>query len=273
MGRWARNADVMERLSSDMQERYEFAFAWESACAMYQCVPGLRGFWPMSSIGTGTAIDLSGQGRTLSRSNGFFVSEVLIPCYDAVEPQYLWRGDEAGLDIIGTEGYVADADKGVTIGAWVKFDTAAPANSDTVISKGQFFAAANSSYALYRRSAGAGGTLRAGFSNGVLLETADSAATVPVDEWVFTAAKWSPAVGQDESAVFLNGVKAETTPTGLLTLLNSGSPLQIMGMDNGVGGSHENTSGRVSLAFLSAMALHDGAIIALYERTRALFGV
>lgn len=283
MGRWTRNADVVERLSSDLQERYEFSFAWESVCAMYQALPGLRGFWPMSSISNTQAQDLSGQGRhlTWNGSTPHFGYDVLIPYFDAVDnplplfPDYLSRGDEPGLDIIGNEGYVEAASQGITMGAWIRFDTAAPANADMIISKGQFLVPGNTSYGLYRRAAAAGGTLRATFSNGVVFEHIDSVATLATSTWYFTAAKWSPATGLDESACFLNRTKAQVTPTTLVgpaTLLNTGSPLQIMGRDNGVA-STENTSGRVSMAFLCCQALHDGAIIALFERSRALFGV
>jgi hypothetical protein len=270
---WSRNDDIIERLSSDMQERYEFAFAWESVCSLYLGLPGLRGFWPMSSINTTGAVDLSGQVRNLTRNGGHFGHDVLIPYYDAVDPDWLSRGDEPGLDILGTEAYVEAASQGITMGAWIMFDDPAPANTDMIISKGLMTAANNTSYGLYRRSAAAGGVLRATFSNSVVFEHVDSLAEVDDDVWLFTAAKWGPAGSANESACFLNNVKATSGATALASLRNSARTFQIMGRDDGAGGSLENTSGRVSLAFLCAEALHDGAIIALYERSRALFGV
>jgi hypothetical protein len=220
-------------------------------------------------------VDISGQGRhlTIGGANPQFGHDVLIPYFDATEAvsDHLRRPDEAGLDIIGNEGYIEAASNGITFGAWVYFDTAAPANADMVISKSQNAPLNTVSYALFRRAAAAGGTLRAWIVDGagVAQETVDSASALVAGQWYFLAAKWTPL---GELSCFVYDTKA-TAVSAIATLRNSGSAFEVMGRDNGAGGAAETTDGKVSLAFLSCMGLHDGAIIALYERSRALFGV
>ena len=62
-----RNDESVNLLSADLQLRYESAFAWKTACSMYQALTGLRGFWPMSALASGgNAFDLSANVRTLT---------------------------------------------------------------------------------------------------------------------------------------------------------------------------------------------------------------
>ena len=43
-----RQAHLMDRQRTELQRSHDSAFAWKTACSLYQNLPGLRGYWPMS---------------------------------------------------------------------------------------------------------------------------------------------------------------------------------------------------------------------------------
>jgi len=98
-------------------------------------LPGLRGFWPMSSFNeAGNAYDMSEQGRVMTyNGNPLYNYDGVVP-YVALDGigDFLSRADEAGLDIIGTETYVDGAVHGLTLGGWFYFDNALGSNEKLI---------------------------------------------------------------------------------------------------------------------------------------------
>src|SRR3990172_4789567 len=106
--------------------------------ASYMALPGLVGFWPMSSIqrSTGNAYDLSGQGRTLTYNGNpaYTYYNGLVPYIDLDGTgDYLSRSDETDLDITGAETIYTTGAAGLTIGCWAWFDVAG--GTETAMSK------------------------------------------------------------------------------------------------------------------------------------------
>ena len=161
---------------------------------------------------------------------------------------------------------IAAAARGISFGAWVRFDGAAAAQ-EQIIAKCDGAGAGNLAYELYRT---AGGVLELAISDGAAIETQASAETLAATTWYHVAGKFDPST---EKAVLVNGNK--TTAATALALLNvtDFANLQIGGRDDNAGGSTENMTGRVCFAFLCCTVLPDSTIQSLYHQTRAMFGV
>ena len=93
-----RNPEQIDLLLGDFQHRNEPNFAWRAVCSMFQALPGLRGFWPCSSLrytlGNQVA-DLSAQQNDLTNVGPcWFGSEDLAPvvAFSGFN-QYLTRAD------------------------------------------------------------------------------------------------------------------------------------------------------------------------------------
>jgi len=229
----------------------------------FLALPGLVGYWPMSSIqrSTGNAFDLSGQARTLTYNGNptytVFNSVVPIINLDGTG-DFLSRADETDLDILGTETIYAAAVRGLTLGGWFLFDTIGV--DAGLISK--FGAAGQRSYMLEQRS-----------SDTVQLRVSvDGTALIDVTSGVITTAQWYFIVGRftpsTETAIWVNGVKTVNTTSIPASIFNSTSALQI-----GAFASANTVDGRASLCFLSANALTDAVISSLFQQTRVAFEV
>jgi len=257
-----RNDELKNLLLPDFQARYEPNFAWKSACAAFLALPALRGFWPMSSFNeNGDAYDLSGQGRTLTyNGNPTYNYSSLIPYIDLDGVgDWLSRADEAGLDIAGTETYVAGTAQGLTMGCWLQFDDLLA--NEYIISKWDPGVAAQRSYRLMQVNTD---VVRFSIHDGANADDVDSSDTISTTGWHFCVGRFIPST---EVAIWLNRVK-DTTVAGIgASIQNSASPLRIG--STATGGSP--LDGRVSLAFLCAAALSDSIISALFQQTRAMF--
>lgn len=255
-----RNAEMVSLLSPDFQARAEPNFAWEHAVSAFLAIPGLRGFWPMSSVDEGgNCFDLSGQGRTLSyNGNPAYGISGLSPVLtlDGVG-DYLNRADEAGLDILGTETIYAAAYRGLTVGGW--FYPTAAADSG-LISK--WVAAGNQESYVLRKTAG--NTCYFGITTDGSTVVAVNTTAITLNAWQFIVGRFDPSA---ELATFVNGVKATNVAGIPASIFNSNSALEI-GRHNAA----NNYTGSLAWCFLSGMAVSDAVIGQAYEQTRALFG-
>lgn len=257
-----RNDREISRLSGDFQLRYEPNFAWKSACSAFLALPGLRGFWPMSSFDeAGNARDLSGQGRTLTyNGNPTYNYDSLAPYieFDGVGDS-LSRSDEAGLDITGTEAYVAGAVRGFTTGGWFWLNSFTPLVNAFIA---KFTALGNLSYMLFELA----GIYRFGISSDGTAQTTVDVASPTLGAWHFVVGRFIPST---ELAIFDNGVKV-TNVAAIPASIFSGNSAFCIGLDLA---DSSYLDGRASLCFLCATALSDAIVLSLFHQTRAMFGV
>jgi len=176
----------------DMMARPEIS---SDLISPFMALPGLRGFWPTSSFNeTGNAYDLSGQGRTLTyNGNPMYNYDGLVPYIDLDGTgDYLSRADEAGLDILGTETYVAAAARGLTTGGWFYFNNALGA-TEGMIAKWNSSLGNHRSYML-RRQAADGTIIFRVSDNGVGSRAAQSTASPTATQWFFVVGRFDPGV-------------------------------------------------------------------------------
>lgn len=263
-----RNDEQVALLAADFQQRYESSFAWRTACSMIQALPGLRGFWPMSAISSaGNAFDQSGNARTLTyNGNPTYDYDGLAPYirFDGAG-DYLSRTDEAGLDITGTETYVAAGHRGLTLGGWFRPED--NASADVLMCK--YGAIGHYSYLLYARGDIANDPVLFYISDdGTNIDNVTSASGYTVNEWQFIAGRFNDSDTGEEQAVWINDEKTTDT-TAMASINNSASDFCIGASSTG-GALY---TGRASMCFLCAAALADATIWAIYQHTRALFKV
>ncbi len=233
--------------------------------ASYLALPGLVGFWPMSSVqrSTGNCYDLSGQGRTLTYNGNpaYTYYNGLVPYIDLDGTgDYLSRTDETDLDITGTESVFTSGVAGLTMGGWFWMD--AIVNGDGLMSKDDSASVAGSAYTL-QCAAGNSITFRAfGVS-----ENNITSAALSTGVWYFLVGRFVPSVSVD---LWVNLTKSSNTTSIVASLNNSASPFNI---GNRTSGGASLLDGRVSLCFLCANALGDDLISYLYQTSRVLFDV
>lgn len=254
------NDDVQEQLDGIYQRRYDNAFAWSRVCSMFQMLPGLRGFWPMSSRdNAGATYDLSGQGRTLTLGGSTVYSwSGLIPraAFVAGTSDYLYRNDEAGLDIIGNEAF--EGHPGLTIGGW--FYPSVVADSGLM---SKWYNTGNQEAYLLRKTA----------TNTIYFAvTTDGSTIVPINTSPVTVNAWNFIVGRftpsTELATFSNGAKQAVVAGIPATIFNSNEAFAI-----GRYNRANYYTGSASFCFLCGAALSDTWINTLYHLSRPLFGI
>lgn len=238
--------------------------ASQVAISAFSLLPQLRGLWAMNAVDDGGDVfDFSEQDRVLTyNGNPTFNVDGLAPYIelDGVG-DYLSRGDEAGLDILGTESFVHADIQGLTFGGWYWFDDAL-GNLETLISKwggaGQF------AYRLVRLAAN--GFIRLNVStDGAALVNATSTIAPAIDTWFFAVGRFIPST---ELAVFLNYTQYTNIVGVPASIFNSNGDLQIGATNAGA-----RLTGRASISFLCAAALSDTIIRTIFQSTRALYGV
>lgn len=228
-------------------------------------LPGLVGFWPMSSVqrSTGNAYDLSGQGRTLTYNGNptYNIFNGFAPYIDLDGTgDFLSRADETDLDILGTETIYASAVRGLTLGGWGWFDNAA-GSIETLM--GKFGAAGNYSYLLQRN--GAGNLDWNVSSNGTAL-TSVTGSALAASGWYFFAARYTPSMSV---SVFQNMVEAVNSTSIPSALFNSTADFRIGLRSDG----NFPMDGRAALCFLCANAVSNAKLTEVFNATRRYFGV
>jgi len=262
-----RNPELVSLLSADLQPRYEPNFAWKGICGLYQSLPALRGFWPMSAQINSTqaayVTDVANNFHLTNYNTAQHGYDDLIPYVDFNgTTQALYYADNAQFDILGTEANVVAAQRGLTLGAWITTNLLYDVANKSVMSKMW----GDVTYWLLRGNAG--GTMKFGISsNGGWggWQTVESTASLDTTQWHLCIGRFTPITTLD---IFLNGIKT-SSPTAIASIVNGANEFNI-------GASANHTSdwwdGKISMAFICAAALSDSIIEAIWQQTRAMYG-
>ncbi len=238
-----------------------------SAIAMFQQIPGLVGFWPMSGVqrSTGDARDFGGGGLELSYNGNpvYNIFDDLVPYIDFDGTgDFLERADETDLDILGTETIYASAVRGLTVGGWIRADVLS--GNQWLIAKDNA-SASHRPYTLILRAGNPNSpTFRVG--SGAATSTLDSSVDVTVGAWFFAVGRFIPSTSVD---VYVNNTKTTNTTSIIASIANTADSLTFGATEAG----SLPFNGQESFCFLSANALSDTLISALFQQSRGLFGI
>ena len=233
----------------------------------YLQLPGLVGFWPVSSIDRSSSqiIDLSGQDRHLSQSGNPLKNYTAGGApYITLDGggDYVSRTSEADLQITGTENDYAAAIRGLTIICWI--------NPTTVASSfgifGKYASTGNQrSYLLYVPSGGAGYVDFVISVDGTATVSVRASSVITTGVWHCVVGRFSPSNSLD---VCLDGVWARNTTSIPASIFAGTAALQ--------GGAIESAStmtGGWSQACLCAAYCSDGQLGRMFRRVRPFLGV
>lgn len=268
-GTTIRRGDVMQSRSGELQPRHDGPLAWKTAVSLIRNLPGVRGAWTMGSFDeNGDLRDFANMGRTLSYNGApTYNYSGLVPYIDLTPGtnDYLSRADEAGLDILGTEAYVAAGKKGLTLGGWFRFDRLTAA--EFLIGKATTVTATSSYWLIFRGDV-ANDPIRFVVSDGAATDTVDVQITPTTGSWSFACGRFEPS---SEIKVWgaQSTLESNTQAAGIPAALNNSAAAFTVGGQSG-GGAY--LDGQVGLCFLSTMYLEDALISAIWHHTRALYG-
>ena len=260
--------DLNERMRT--QEAQSFGPTLGEFYAQFQGLPGLRGLWyPGAAMGeTGSLPDYSYSARTLTyRGNptlNIYNSLVPYVAYDGTG-DYHDRASEAGLQISGTETYVAAALRGITVGAIFRTQGGNPTAGDGVL--GKYLTTGNQrQYGLFFSAAT---TLQFAISlDGTLANTvAANIAASAVGAWTFAVGRYTPST---EVMVYNNGTPAVNTTAVPASCFATGT--DAFWLARGITAGLEPQID-IAAAWLAAAVWPDTLIDYLYNRARPLFGV
>jgi hypothetical protein len=264
-----RDDQLVEKLMPDFFHKQNPGASWMHACSMYMNLPGLRAFWPMSSVAytNPQGVDLSGQGHHLTNNNlAQFGRDGLAPyCEFNGTTQYLSKVDGGAgnwADITGLETMISSTQRGLTLGGWFKFDSL-DASAEMLISK--WGASGQRSYQI--RRPGGVATLRFSVTvNGVNITQINTTETVDAVKWWFITARFVPSTTLD---LFINNEPA-TLAIGVPASVFDSTASFIIANDVTLATPFD---GKTSMCFLCAAALPNDMISAMYRFTAPLFGV
>jgi hypothetical protein len=231
--------------------------------ALYRSLPGLRGFWPMGAFdGSGNVADQSGGGLSLTY-NGNPLHNYLDTGgpYLALDGtgDYLSRADEAALDIVGTESYVASAKRGLTLGGWYRFGSV---GSTIRALTSKWIDPNERAYLLYLSAAS---ELHFNLSsNGTNDNDTYVAGARSANTWYFVAGRFTPGTNVE---IFVNDETVSALGSGPASIFNSSADFRIGALGDGT----LPMTGDVALQFVCAEALSDTLIAALYQTALPLF--
>lgn len=257
-----RNNEMVNLLRADFQARYEPNYAWQHAVSAYMNLPGLRAFYPFTSVNeSGNPLDVSGQGRTLTNVNlpTFNIDGLVTYANFNGTTQSFTRADEAGLDFTGTDTHNNAAIRGFTIAMWIYINNY---NGFQALIAKYNATAIGSNYGISLNAAGT--TSAMGIYTGGSSFDTTFAGTISTGAWHFCCYRYLPST---KTGIFVDGV--ETTRTvGVPASLNNSAIALTVGASIG----NNNFDGRMALLGLYAACISDSQLSALYENTRPAFG-
>lgn len=239
---------------------------WGNVISSFQNIPGLVGFWPMSSVqrSTGNAYDLSGQGRTLTYNGNptYNIHQDFMPYIDLDGTgDFLRRSDETDLQITGIESH--NSIPGLTFGGWFNINTISAANQTLIGKRG----AAGGNRGGYYLSARVDTNIRLTVSvDGTAQTIVEFATGLVANTWLFIVGRYIAAT---ELKVWINENTVINTTSIPASLFQNNGNFAI----GATGFASNLLAGQATMNFLSANALPDSLINGLRQQSRILLGV
>lgn len=267
-----RNAENIGILSADFQRRHEANFAFGEAMSMYQNLPGLRGFWPLTVFDSlGNAVDTSGHGRLVTsggdanypafgRSNAPFRGWAY---NTAVSQGFFYRPDDPGMSITADESYIHDGSEGLTVGCWIYPVAWSDTYNAGLITK--WSSGTAKSYALYINTPAGTRPTMAISSDGTVVDFETHSTNLSLTTWYFIAGRFTPST---EISVWVDDDKETNTSSIDDSIYDSSVSFNLMTLYSG---TNYVFYGYMALAFVCATNLLDSYIFTLYHQTRAMF--
>ena len=230
---------------------------------MYLGLPGLRGFWPMSSVAytNPQCLDISGNGLHLTNVNVAQFGTDGLPPYVDVDGvnQHLLHADGGAanaFDVTGTETYITAAQRGLTIGGWFRPDAVA---ASFLI--GKVGGVGTYSYWLQQTA-----PIQFEVSVDGTAVTSVGGTNPIISTWRFIVGTFAPST---ELAIFIDDeVKAVNVAGIPASIFDSASNFVIGANSGGV----TLFNGKASMCFLCAALVPDATIGSLYQQTRRMYG-
>jgi hypothetical protein len=252
-----RNDEMVDLLRIDFQARYEPQFAQGLAHGLFESLPELRSFYPMSTADSAGLI--------------YDHSELVLPLtptgatrtiYNNLHPMTSYAGAQYYNRVHNINHNCAD---GLTFYLWARFRVAA-ANSYIA---GKWRTATNDRHYAFNAPVGFPGVARFHVTSlGTLasLVGLNSTSSVTLNTWYFLCGRFTAGA---ELAIFLDTEKT-TTVVGIPAALFNGilAPFQLCGYD----GNNATFEGDIAYAALYATPHPDALIRTVYEQTRPIFG-
>lgn len=232
-------------------------------------LPGLRGFWPMSSVdANGLAIDLSGHGGNLSPNGApiynLYNDNVAHATLDGIADS-LSHADDPLYDITGTETFIAPAIQGLTAGCWIRH----AALGSTKVYMGKYLSPPDASWLIAKDGSDA---FRFSIVNASDLETVLSTENATIGPWKFIVGRFEPGIAisifANDADIIQPALVKVTQPT-LKTSINDSATLMHVGATDG-GARFE---GDITQCFLYTAALPDSVIDLLFQASKSKFGM
>jgi len=253
-----------DQLGAWFQRTYDAAFSWKISSSLFQQLPGVRAYYPMSAIGTaGEARDMAGNGQTydltLNGNPGFGYDGLAPYCqYDGTGDYHSFV-DDANFDILGTETYIEAAYRGITLGGW--FYVEETGTLEYLIAKRA--AAGQISYYLALDAADQFTFVVS--DDGTNTTAVTSVAITTFNTWYCVFGRFRPAAFVD---VFVNGTEYNQA-TARAAAFNSNAAFTIAARDGGLG----PLQGRASNAFVAMQQHSNALILSAFEQTKAMYGI
>jgi hypothetical protein len=251
-----KNDEMVGNMESYFRRTYVPAYSWADVVSSFCMLTGLRGFWPMTTIDSaGAIIDLSGLTKTLTLVGVPVLDYAGLTEYLTLPgASYYTRPDEADLDILGTEAYIAASKRGMTVGGWFRFSNLGAV--ETCVAKDDL--AAQRSFLLQKSAA----NVPAFTINGAV---SVGATAVTNNTWYFLVGRYVPSTS---IALFIDDAVQTNVAAIPAAITNSNAAFRI-GADSAGGNI---MTGRAALCFCAASQLSNTIILSLYHASRALFG-
>ena len=257
-------------------EFYDPFLMYPLAISSFLGLPALRGFWLGSSQYESSSavhqlVDLSGCGQHLTDTHdplaGHIANGAVYITFDGTNDWYS-ASDSAHWDITGTEGAVRTGDRGMTIGAWVNFDTTASA-TEYILSKSQE-SDTEISYSIFRSSTGFPVFRISSTGADAGIVSASGTTVIPSAQWTFVVGRFDPST---EMSVFSNANEDINTTSIPASIYSGSADLFMAGRDHSATPGQLLMDGAISMAFICAAYINDYTLIRLYELSRIVFGV